>query len=179
MFKKLSSLTLLVLLSLTITTQLVYAFPWSYNMWKQPSIKPYEQPMEYPENSVTTDGTRLKPVERQKLEAITKNPQPFTKESVERGNKEYHKLCVVCHGPDAKGNGIIVTKGHGFYPVDLTSQTVRDRTDGYIYAYIMYGGKVMMPAYGESVTEQNAWDIINYVRSLEGKEPTTTAEENK
>jgi hypothetical protein len=45
------------------------------------------------------------------------------------------------------------------------------RTDGYIYAYIRYGGKVMMPSYRESITSEGAWDVVNYVRKLQGNPP--------
>ena len=55
-----------------------------------------------------------------------------------------------------------------FYPVNLTQPQTQSRTDGYIYAYIRYGGKVMMPAYGR-ITEKEAWDIVYYVRYLQGK----------
>ena len=55
-----------------------------------------------------------------------------------------------------------------FYPVNLKQAQTQGRTDGYIFAYIRYGGKVMMPAYGR-INEQEAWDIVYYVRYLQGK----------
>ncbi len=179
MFIKIRNLGLASILMLILSSQFAHSFPWSYDMWEQPAIQPYEQPLIYPQNSVTTDGTRLKPQERAELEMITENPLPATNESINKGQELFKTYCAVCHGPNAKGNGVIVTKGHGFYPVDLTSKTVAQRTDGFIYAYILYGGKVMMPAYGESVSGEDAWNIINYVRSLQGQPSNTTAQENK
>lgn len=168
-----------------ITSMLIpqegYTFPWSYDMWEQPAIQPYEQPVIYPEDSVTKDGVTVGAEERSELEQITDNPRKPTEESITHGKQLYKTYCAVCHGENAKGNGILITKGHGFYPVDLTSQSVAQRTDGFIYAYILYGGKVMMPAYGESVSSNDAWDIINYVRSLQDQPQTTntTAEESE
>ena len=79
----------------------------------------------------------------------------------------FKNVCFPCHGPEGKGNGTIIRKG--FYPVDLTAPGVQARTDGYIYAYIRYGGKVMMPTYRENVSSDEAWDVVNYVRKLQGK----------
>ena len=55
-----------------------------------------------------------------------------------------------------------------FYPVNLTQEQTVNRTDGYIYAYIRYGGKVMMPAYAR-ITPDETWDVVYYVRYLQGK----------
>ena len=179
MFHKTVSVKILTIITLMLSTQLVYSFPWNYDMWEQPAIQPYEQPVIYPDKSVTRDGEKLEPGERTEIEEITTNPVPSTTESIKRGEELYDIYCAVCHGENARGNGIIVQKGHGFYPVDLTSQGVAQRTNGYIYAYILYGGKVMMPAYGESISSDGAWHIINYVRSLQENGSNTTAEENE
>lgn len=179
MFIKIRNFGLMSILTLMLTSQFAYSFPWSYDMWEQPAIQPYEQPVIYPQKSVTTDGTSLDPGEREELEKIADNPQPATEESIAQGKEQYKLYCAVCHGDNAKGNGIIITKGHGFYPVDLTSKSVAQRTDGFIYAYILYGGKVMMPAYGESISSENAWNIINYIRTLQDQSSNTTAQENK
>jgi len=146
------------------------AFPWNYDMWVQPSIQPYEQPMIYPENSVTTEGDTSHPAPREGVEQITVNPVPNSSESVKKGEELFQYYCVVCHGPEGMGDGIIVKTGKGFYPVNLKAPATVGRTDGYIYAYIRYGGYVMMPSYRESVDEKGAWDIVNYVRKLQNNQ---------
>ena len=148
-----------------------HSLPWSFDMWSQESIRPYEEPVIYPRDSVSTDGTRVRPEDRQKVEAVQKGPVPATAESVARGEKLFVYNCVVCHGPEGAGDGIIIKKGLGFYPVNLAVPAVRARSDGYIYAYIRYGGKVMMPAYGENISEEDAWHVVNYVRKLQGGGP--------
>ena len=35
----------------------------------------------------------------------------------------------------------------------------------------------MMPSYRESITSEQAWDIVNYVRELQGNPPKQTATE--
>lgn len=178
MFTKYRVISLISLIAFIVSVHDVLAFPWSYDMWEQPAIQPYEQPVIYPEKSVTVDGKTDEPVNREELEQITDNPQSATEQSVSNGSKNYQIYCAVCHGENAKGNGIIVTKGHGFYPVDLTSDSVAQRTDGFIYAYIVYGGKVMMPAYGENISDDDAWDIVNYIRSLQQQQSNTTEQES-
>ena len=136
-------------------------------MWLQPSIRPYQQPLIYPDKSVTTDGEQSYPELREEKEEITENPIPYSKESANRGEEVFNIYCVVCHGPEGKGDGIIIKKGLGFYPVNLAAPATAARTEGYLYAYIRYGGKVMMPSYRESISEQDAWHTVNYVRKLQ------------
>lgn len=135
-------------------------------MWVQPSVDPYEKPVLYPRNSLSRKAAPEIP--REKIEAIVKSPVEPTTESVKRGAELFSYNCVSCHGQKGLGDGLIIMKGHGFYPVNLNTPGVIARTDGYLYAYIMYGGKVMMPAYAENMPLQSdAWHIVNYVRHLQ------------
>ncbi len=135
-------------------------------MWVQPSVDPYEKPVLYPKKSLTRKAPPEMP--REEIEAIEKSPVEPTPESVERGAELFSYNCVSCHGEKGLGDGLIITKGHGFYPVNLNAPATVARTDGYIYAYIMYGGKVMMPAYAENMPLQpDAWHVVNYVRHLQ------------
>ncbi|HEY7534317.1 MAG TPA: cytochrome c [Thermodesulfobacteriota bacterium] len=163
----------LILVLIVLGGAKVFGWPWSTDMWEQPSIKPYEMPLPYPSHSISTDGTIVDLGSRQKFEAITQNPHSPTKGSLEKGEVLFKNFCAACHGPEGKGNGPIIKKG--FYPVDLTAPGTQARTDGYIFAYIQYGGIVMMPSYRESISFNQAWDVVNYVRKLQGK-PTSTQE---
>lgn len=153
-----------------------FSFPWNFDMWIQPSILPYEAPVVYPDLSVSVTGLRVKPLPREDFEKITVNPVPDTEESLATGQKLFERYCYACHGPKGMGDGPVIKRG--FYPLNLNSPGVIGRTDGYIYAYIRYGGKVMMPSYRESVTAEQAWDIVNYVRKLQGnpERPAAPAE---
>jgi|GEM_PF-534070 len=155
-----------------------HAFPWNFDMWIQPSILPYEEPVAYPQLSVSTDGLRIKPLPREDFENIVRNPVPATEESLAHGEKTFQTFCFVCHGPEGKGDGPVIKRG--FYPLNLTGPGVIARTDGYIYAYIRYGGKVMMPSYRENISSKSAWDVVNYVRKLQGSPeppPETTTQD--
>ena len=156
-----------VVFAVALSLSSAHSLPWSWDMWSQDSIKPYEEPVIFPSKSVSTDGSRTRLGDRSKVEQIKKGPVPRSGESIARGKKVFKEQCVVCHGPGGLGDGIIIKKGLGFYPVNLTTPAVAQRTDGYLYAYIRYGGKVMMPSYSENISEQDAWHVVNYVRKLQ------------
>ncbi len=164
---KISFLPIILLLVLFAAGP-AFGWPWSTDMMYQPSIKPYEEPLPYPDLSVTNKGIRVDPiVPREVFEEMTVNPVIPDDASMEKAAMLFKNFCAPCHGPEGKGDGPVVKKG--FYPVNLTAPQTQDRTDGYIYAYIRFGGKVMMPSYRESVSERDAWDLVNYVRKLQGK----------
>lgn len=142
--------------------------PWSWDMWSQDSFQPYELPVVFPQDSLPTDGEKVVLSDREEIEKITQNPIPSTNESLSEGKKLFDYNCVVCHGPQGKGDGIIVKKGLGFYPVNLAGPATVARTDGFIYAYIRFGGKVLMPGYSENISQDGAWHVVNYVRKLQG-----------
>jgi mono/diheme cytochrome c family protein len=167
-------LLLIPVLSLMGTLK-AFSFPWSFDMWVQPSILPYEEPVSYPDLSVSTTGLRIKPEPREDFESISVTPVPATQESLANGEKGFNIYCFACHGMEGKGDGPVIKRG--FYPLNLLTPGVIARTDGYIYAYIRYGGKVMMPSYRESITSENAWDIVNYVRKLQGNPVKETVAE--
>ena len=74
-----------------------------------------------------------------------------------------------CHGAEGKGGvtGPVATK---FIPTpDLTNAALqKQRTDGYWHSYIVAGGAVM-PAYSEALSSEEAWHIVNYLRTIAAK----------
>jgi len=166
LFGKTNVLILTTLIIFISASMQVFGLPWNYDMWKQKSIKPYEMPMSYPKGTVTTDG-KTNPIEREKMEAVTSNQLDSSKLDIKKGKELYMINCAVCHGEKADGNGPVIKKG--FYPVNLKTQGVKDRKDGYIFAYIRYGGKVMMPSYRENLSEEQAWQVVNYIRHIQNQ----------
>ena len=153
--------------AVALSVSSAHSLPWSWDMWSQDSIQPYEEPVIFPRESISTDGKKTRLGDRENVELIEKGPVPRSDESVARGKKVFKEQCAVCHGPRGLGDGIIIKKGLGFYPVNLTTPAISQRSDGYIYAYIRYGGKVMMPSYSENISERDAWHVVNYVRKLQ------------
>ncbi len=103
-----------------------------------------------------------------RLEAVEKlqNPVLSTHESRQQGKALYDIYCALCHGSDAKGDGPIAAKF--VPPPDLTLDLFRQRTDGFLYGTITHGG-ALMPPLAESLSPAERWDVINYLRSLQGQ----------
>ncbi|MFL2630720.1 MAG: c-type cytochrome [Thermodesulfobacteriota bacterium] len=159
-----------IFLGLILLVNNSFSLPWSTDLWDHPSIKPYEEARDYPKDSVFRNEESME-LERKEYEAIITGPNRGDL-SIVKGKELYEVNCYSCHGMTGLGDGPVIKndlrQNSYFYPVSLKQQQTINRTDGYIYAYIRYGGKVMMPAYGR-ITPEEAWDIVYYLRYLQGK----------
>jgi mono/diheme cytochrome c family protein len=95
------------------------------------------------------------------------NPTPPDSASLENGRKYYTINCAVCHGMAGKGDGTAIK--YGVFPFPLASGPALSRTDGYIFGMIR-NGRGNMPPYNR-IEEKDRWDVVNYVRGLQGKLP--------
>ena len=102
--------------------------------------------------------------------ANLKNPIPPDARSHENGHKYFAINCSVCHGYTGAGDGI-ATK-YGMIPMPLTSDHAKSLSDGYIFGMIR-NGRGSMPTYNR-IEEPDRWDIVNYIRALQGKLPGVT-----
>ena len=161
--RRLSCLFLMILSLLWMTGQ-SFGWPWNKDMARQPALKPQWQAVPLPlEGSVPMQG---KEAARSREDAANiKNPVPSTAKSVENGKRLFQIYCSVCHGTEGKGMGPVATKF--VPPPDITSAFFKARTDGFLYETIRGGGP-LMPAQGEGLSPKERWDIVNYLRSLQG-----------
>lgn len=142
-----------------------YGWPWSKDMHEQPSIRPGALLLAPPEGTLPVEGGEL-PMTNLEAGEKLKNPVPPTEESLANGERMFETYCVVCHGHDSRGNGPVA--GKFVPPPDLTLDFFKNRTDGFIYATIRNGGPIM-PPYGEDIPPRDRWDLVNYLRRLQGK----------
>lgn len=151
----------------------VAAYRFVNNMTQTARIQPGERVFVMPAGVVPRGTRPLVPREQRDVAAKIPNPVKPSPDSVTVGKERYDVFCTPCHGPEAKGGttGPVATK---FIPTpDLTNAELqRQRTDGYWHSYIMVGGAVM-PAYGEALSSEEAWHIVNYLRSLVPAAPPT------
>jgi mono/diheme cytochrome c family protein len=144
----------------------VVAIRWVDNMTQTPRFVTGERLFPMPTGVVARGGTVILPREQREAAAKQPNPVKATAESVALGKDRYVTFCSPCHGPEVKGGvtGPVSTK---FIPTpDLTNaQLQAGRTDGYWHSYIMAGGAVM-PSYGEAMSSEEAWHIVNFLRSV-------------
>ena len=144
----------------------IIAYRWMNDMTHTVRIVPGERNFAMPVGVVPRGGAAIIPKEQRDAASKEPNPVKPSPESIAVGRERFAVFCVPCHGPEAKGGvtGLVATKF--IPPPDLTNAELqRQRTDGYWHSYIVVGGAVM-PAYGEALSSQEAWHIVNYLRSL-------------
>jgi mono/diheme cytochrome c family protein len=93
------------------------------------------------------------------------NPTPISAASLANGHKYFEINCAVCHGDKGMGDGP-ATK-FGMPGINLTADVTKNRTDGYIFGMIR-NGRGAMPTYNR-IEEMDRWDVVNYIRALQGK----------
>ena len=107
-----------------------------------------------------------------------KNPIRFTEASVDRGKKFYKTQCALCHGEKGDGKGDLAMDMKLTVPDFTKPDALAKRTDGELFA-IIGTGKDPMPSQKERMSEQQLWNLVNYLRALSGKVPAkATAKES-
>lgn len=87
------------------------------------------------------------------------------------GEAMYRRVCAACHMPDAKG-----AEGAGFYPALANNPKLE--AAGYPMAVLMQGLNGMPPV-GNMMSDQQAADVVNYIRTHFGnkyKDAVTAAD---
>lgn len=102
--------------------------------------------------------------------ARKKNPVPADEQSMAAGKTLYTKECFSCHGATGKGDGP-AAKNLERPPGDLSNAKLWEQTDGALFWKITEGRKPM-PTFEKTFTEEQRWQIINYVRTLAPKGAT-------
>lgn len=164
---------------LMVAPALAQAWPWSQDMANQVSIKPQESAdvanpgmTPFPKRSVPVPGTTTIVKDSAAADKL-KNPVAADEKSVAQGARLFEIYCVPCHGKSGTGDGLVGAK-LALRPYDLSAQQTRDRSDGFIWGYLTFGGAVM-PTYGNDLSPVERWHVVNYVRKVVQKNiPTET-----
>lgn len=93
-----------------------------------------------------------------------KNLYPADESSIARGKKSYKMECMRCHGKEGKGNGSSSFNIEKTV-ADLSSDYVQKQTDGELF-WKMSEGRKPMPIAKRTLTDDQRWDIINYIRTF-------------
>jgi mono/diheme cytochrome c family protein len=96
--------------------------------------------------------------------ARRKNPIPADQKSIEAGKTVYTAQCVMCHGPKGLGDGP-QAKDLTPKPRNLSDPNIQSQTDGSIF-WKLTEGKKPMPSFEKLVSENDRWNVINYVRTF-------------
>ncbi len=93
-----------------------------------------------------------------------KNPVAKTPVSIQDGRKIFNKECSSCHGPKGLGNGP-KAGDLNIQPSNLASHLVQSQSDGAIFWKITTGNKPM-PTFRTAYSDQDRWNLVNFVRTL-------------
>ena len=92
--------------------------------------------------------------------------------SVANGKALYQDSgCVTCHGAKGYGDGPTAEELNP-KPADLTAPHANAHTAGDLFWWLSHGVKPSsaMPGYNESLSEEERWDLINFMRALSSGE---------
>src|ERR1700735_155633 len=96
------------------------------------------------------------------------NPVPATDASIAAGMMNYSTHCQSCHGEKGDGKGERAEK-LSIAPSDFTdAQAMGRTTDGELFWKISHGRRPM-PAFQDKLTEQERWQLVDYIRTLARK----------
>lgn len=117
------------------------------------------------------------PIEQIEEARSRTNPVPATEETIEKGKKLFQgkAFCVTCHGRDGKGLGGDIEPGtlKGPLPRNFTDKEWQAaRTDGELFWILKNGSKgtAMASFIPLILTEEEAWQVLRYVRSFANDE---------
>ena len=133
---------------------------WISFMEIQPSYKPMEDPLPVPAASIPVEGAAYIPGMGSPV-----NPVEADDVSFQRGAELFKVNCVICHGENGKGDGVIGTFFNN-KPADLTASNVQTLADGAIFLVISNGVDGRMPPLNEKFNVRERWDLVNFVRTL-------------
>jgi len=102
------------------------------------------------------------------------NPVDADSRSIANGHRLYSVNCAVCHGDlgDANSSLRSVNPLMGSVVLPLVSGAALTRTDGYIWG-MMRNGRGLMSSFNR-IPERERWDVVNYIRGLQGRYPVRT-----
>jgi mono/diheme cytochrome c family protein len=121
------------------------------------SVFLYFAPTLRPQNTASNGCSS--PEEARKLT----NPMKPNAESLAVGKKYFGYDCAMCHGATGNGKGEVDT---GEKLPDFTNpENLKDKTDGQLYCSLKTG-KGHMPVEPARTSQNDLWNLVNYVRSL-------------
>ena len=104
-----------------------------------------------------------------KDQAAQGNPVKSTPESIARGQMLFNQNCALCHGESGRGDGPAAT-GLRIQPANLYDH-VPYHPDQFFFGAITNGIGGVMPSFKSTLSEQDRWHILNFLRDRFGDAP--------
>ena len=92
---------------------------------------------------------------------------PVTEELLRRGAQRFAVYCTPCHGPEGRGDGIVVSRGFP-RPPSYDEERLRAVGPEHIVGVIT-NGNGRMYSYADRVLPADRWAIAYYVKTLQAR----------
>jgi len=103
-----------------------------------------------------------------------RTPIPYQAISIASGARLYQQNCAVCHGRGGYGDGPVLREVTSTRK-DLTAPHTGAHTAGDLFWWLTHGiPGTLMPGFQGHLTEQDRWDLINFLRALAAAEQART-----
>lgn len=93
-----------------------------------------------------------------------KNPLAGNTDILKYAKVIYTTYCSPCHGSKGKGDGVAAA-GLATKPADHSSDYVQKQSDGALF-WMISQGRNPMPSYKTTLTDNQRWELVNYIRTL-------------
>ena len=95
------------------------------------------------------------------------NPREADSASLESGKASFGQFCQTCHGEGGAGDGTMVPMLRIENMPDFTMSDAFDGdTDGDIFFRVSNKGENKMPAFASRMSDEQRWDVVNFLRTL-------------
>lgn len=145
---------------------LLFVFLSFNQMAMQESVRPWEDPMLLPpEGSVAINANDAYAYSREEASEKLQNPFIGDPRSVVRGARVYKSYCLACHGERMDGFGPVMPslpQPDGIK--SLAGKAVGEMTDGELFWVNRHRVRAHPPI-GTSMSYEENWDVISYIRS--------------
>lgn len=146
-------------------------------------IKPQKEPyLPAAEESIPITGRENGVPTRNQATALV-NPFPLSSVSLEKGEEAYEAHCAPCHGKDGDGKGLMGAVARlspnpdadapdirlylegfvGNQPI-IDPNYVQNQPEGALFWTITNGGEIIMPGFGDALTVEERWHLVNYIK---------------
>jgi copper transport protein len=104
-------------------------------------------------------------------EAAKENPIASSAESIARGEMLFLQNCSQCHGESGRGDGPLAGS-LTLKPANLYDH-IPYHPDNFFYGVMTNGLGGVMPSFKSSISDEDRWNILNYLRDRFGRPPAT------
>lgn len=101
------------------------------------------------------------------------NPVSATADSLTQGQDIYQQNCLVCHGAKGEGDG---PGGAGLQPPPANLKVMAPQHPDGDLAWKIAEGRGAMPGWKSSLSEQDIWHVVNYIKGMSSAKEQSKSE---